>query len=192
MDDAEKKARVFEAIAALLDGAPGRRMQITNLNKALFYMDLAALRDTGATITDAVYLALDNGPVLNNYKQIVQDLTEEKIAHQDVDGLEKPVVLDQPLNTYHYLDDHGRALAVRIANFIAQQSAREVSKLSHSNPGWLVAFNKGRARNLAPAPIDMFLALQQLGDDDPWLNEPPDEAFQKAISGDCSNAVPWL
>lgn len=191
MEDTEKRARVFEAIVALLDGAPGRRMQITNLNKALFYMDLAALRDTGSTITDAVYLALDNGPVLNDYKQIVQELADEKIAHQDVNGLEKPVVLDRSLDTYHYLDDHGRALAVKIAQFVAEQSARGVSNLSHANPGWVVAFNKGRGRNLAPAPIDMYLALQQLGDEDPWLNEPPDDAFQQAMNGDCSTATPW-
>ncbi len=191
MEDAEKKARVFEAVVALLDGAPGRRMQITNLNKALFYMDLAALRDTGSTITDAVYLALDNGPVLNEYKQIVEELAVAKVAHQDIEGLEKPVVLDRSLDTYHYLDDHGRALAVKIAQFVAQQSARDISKLSHTNPGWVVAFNKGRGRNLAPAPIDMNLALQQLGDEDPWLNEAPDDTFRDAISGDCTNAEPW-
>ncbi len=191
MEDAEKKGRVIEAIVALLDGAPGRRMQITNLNKALFYLDLAALRDTGSTITDATYVALDNGPVLHDYKQVVGELAEGKIAHQDVDGLEKPVVLDRPLDTYHYLDDYGRALAARIAKVIAQHSARGVSNLSHSNPGWAMAFSKGRGRNAAPAPIDMYLALQQLGDDDPWLHEPADDIFSNVISGDCSDATPW-
>lgn len=49
--------RIGTAARALIAGAGGA-MQITNLNKALFYFDLVCLRDEGATYTGANYVAL--------------------------------------------------------------------------------------------------------------------------------------
>lgn len=191
MDDPEKTARLIEAAVALLEGAPGRRMQITNLNKALFYLDLAALRDTGETITHNDYVAMDKGPVVNEYKTLVKELAKRNLAHQDVVGLEQPVVLDEPLKTYRYLDDFARSLAAQVASFVASHSAAGVSDLSHRNPGWQMAFNKSRGRKRAPAPIDMYLAMQQLADKDPWLVEEPDQEFLDAVQSEDGKLEPW-
>lgn len=193
MEEAEKRERLIEAAVALLEASPGHRMQITNLNKALFYLDLAALRDSGQTLTGNVYVALEHGPILHGYKEaLIQELEQRGLVHQDVDGLGKPVVLDGDLRSYRYLDDHWRAVAAKIADFVVSRSAKEISKLSHENAGWSVAWRQGGARGRSPAPIDMFIAMQQLLDADPWLTEPADEEFAAALKDAATgDDEPW-
>lgn len=195
MNEEEKEAqdRLIEATAALLENAPGRRMQITNLNKALFYLDLAALRDTGHTITKNVYVALPQGPVMNGYKeQLVRSLSTLGVLRQDDDGMGKPVVLRREVESYHYMDDHLRGLAATVAATIARRTAAAVSKISHENPGWRIAFARGQGKGAAPAPINLRVALQQISGDDDWLDQPADEELQSIFAGiDGEAGEPW-
>lgn len=46
-------------------------MQITNLNKALFYFDLVCLRDEGAAYTGSTFVALEHGPVVDRYRSVL-------------------------------------------------------------------------------------------------------------------------
>ncbi|TKC98313.1 Panacea domain-containing protein [Polyangium fumosum] len=192
--DKQAQERLIEAAVALLEGAPGRRMQITNLNKALFYLDLVALRDTGKTITDNVYLAMDNGPVMHGYREkLVGALEKLALAHQDDEGLGKPVVLTGQLESYHFLDDHWRKKAEQVASIVAGVSAAKISQSSHSNLGWKIADarrTKG-GKKTAPPPINMFIAMQSICGKDPWLTEPADDAFNAALEADGSDGEPW-
>ena len=43
MDKGERLDRALEAAVALLEGAPSNRLQVTNLNKGLFYLDLVLM-----------------------------------------------------------------------------------------------------------------------------------------------------
>ena len=47
MSTNEKSERLIEAAAAILNAAPDHRLNAVVLNKALFYLDLASLRDRG-------------------------------------------------------------------------------------------------------------------------------------------------
>jgi len=77
---------------ALLQGAPAGQLNIVVLNKALFYTDLLALRDFGQTITQERYVALPQGPVIDNYAgKIVRALDAAGLAEQIEVGLAKPV-----------------------------------------------------------------------------------------------------
>ena len=90
--DQEKSLRLVEAAAVLLEGAPHHALNVTNLNKALFYLDLVALRDRGDTITRTTYLALTQGPVVAKYPtRLVQALENARLARQITSGMAKPI-----------------------------------------------------------------------------------------------------
>jgi uncharacterized phage-associated protein len=192
-EENETKERLTEATVALLENAPGRRMQITNLNKALFYLDLAALRDTGRPLTDNVYVAMNQGPVMDGYREnLIAGLSEAKLVRQDDNGMGKPVVLIGAVDSYRFMDDHLRGLAAKISVVVAAASAGDISDHSHKNPGWQIAFERGAKRGGAPAPINMFVAMQQIAQKDPWLREPADEQLQALLSAvDDQPGEPW-
>ena len=62
-------------------------------------------------------------------------------------------------------------LAAAVTSFFASASSRQASDYSHENPGWEIAWDDFR-RNGKPAPIDMRIALQQIIEDDPWMETP--------------------
>jgi uncharacterized phage-associated protein len=183
MDKGERLDRALEAAVALLEGAPSKRLQVTNLNKGLFYLDLVALRDTGDTLTGAPYVALKQGPVLDQYKvDLIPSLMAAGFARQDDQGMEKPVVLLKPCESYHYMDDYLRSMAAAIARHVASKTAASISEFSHQNPGWIAAFEDGQGINVSPRRINMMLAMQQILDRDPWLDEPADEDVLRAFA----------
>jgi hypothetical protein len=192
MEQKERQQRLVEATVALLEAAPGHRMQITNLNKALFYLDLAALRDVGHTVTAEKYVALKQGPVLDGYKDTLIPMLEHLgLAGQDDVGLGKPVVLKGQLGSFYHMDDYLRVLAAKVASFVASHRATDISDLSHENPGWIVAAERGINSGRAAATINMRVAMQQIIDRDPWLNEHEDAEFLAAINADSHAGVPW-
>lgn len=144
-------------------------MNITNLNKALFYLDLAALRDHGSTVTGNPYIALALGPVVAKYKQrLVDELERAGLAVQEEEGKARPVRLLQELDEYEYLTPELLEMAARIARWAAAHEARHVSAESHFNIGWHLA-NEKRRETGRPHAIDMLVALDQVVDGDPWL-----------------------
>src|SRR5437773_2192449 len=75
--------KLLEAAMALLQASPRQQLNIVVLNKALFYLDLHALRDLGKTVTDQEYVALPQGPVVDSYKNIlIKPLVEGGMAEQ--------------------------------------------------------------------------------------------------------------
>lgn len=179
----EKTMRLLEAASALLESAPSRRLNIVVFNKALFYLDLLALRDFGHTATGSTYLALPMGPVVAKYeKRLVKALTNAGIARQVTDGMAKPVELVSPLSEYHHLTPEERKYASAIAASVGKHTSADVSEFSHENLGWRHAFENGNKLGKPAAPIDMHLALQQVCDDDPWLTEPADDALVAAAA----------
>lgn len=85
------EARLTEAVAAVLSGTPQRKLKIVVLNKALFYLDLYALRDLGHTVTGAQFVAFENGPVVEGYRRRVVGACERRgIAKQLTHGKSMP------------------------------------------------------------------------------------------------------
>ena len=168
MSMALENERMLYAAKLILTLA-GCDVQRTNLIKALFYLDLLWLRDTGKTYTGEAYVALPQGPVVDGYKV---RLIEPLLADPDV--VEKSVRLfpnatakmlrmsaDAPMPD----DEHLEITARRVVERVAGQRAVDVSELTHENVAWLTAIRKGNG-----TPINMVLALQQVIDDDPWLD----------------------
>lgn len=155
--------RLIEAAVAVLSGAGGE-LQTVNLNKALFYFDLAMLRDMGRTYTGTAYVALKRGPVVNDYKvALVRALEQRQLAEQTVAGLAKPIVLrDGAL--VRRVDIDVLAAATQAGEWAKKHSAEFLSDYSHGNPGWEIAHAKGEGTR-----INMVLAMQQVVDVDPWM-----------------------
>lgn len=160
--------------AKLLLSYAGGQLQRTNLNKALFYFDLMWLQDKGQTFTGAEYAALPQGPVVNNYAKILIEplladhaVTEEKIQWA-------PGKFSLPLHLViepSQPDEHLEVIARRAAELVAGRKAIDISEASHENLGWKLAIQKGSGTQ-----INMLLALDQLCEPDPWLDEPLTEA----------------
>lgn len=192
MDTNEKSERLVEAASAILAAAPGRRLNAVVLNKTLFYLDLASLRDRGATVTGNPYIAIQQGPVVAKYQQrLIAQLEARGIARQinEWNGA-KPIRLEAPLEHFRFLDADAMALASAVTAFFAEATSKQASDYSHLNPGWQLAWNDYR-RLGKPSAIDMRIAMQQIVEDDPWMEAPVLEDDEILAAADAEDGVDW-
>jgi hypothetical protein len=183
----EKSDRLIEAAMAILQATPQKKLNIVQLNKALFYLDLYSLRDTGKTITQNTYVALPLGPVVADYpKHLVKELEKRELAVQTNEGDSKPVHVRAEIVDFQYLNDDARQLADEIGREIAKKTSSALSEFSHENVGWRLAREDGK-----PKPIDMRVALQQLADEDPWLSEAPDAGLHDKLLSAKKTGTAW-
>lgn len=171
IENNDRDRRLVEAIMAVLQNAPGEKLLVTQLNKAVFYLDLFTLRDYGFPLSQATFVALERGPVIDDYKDVIADLAACGLAEQLDYGMDKPVRVKRPLTAFRFVHGEMFKLAALVAKKCAEYRAVDLSDYSHKNVGWQVAYNAGQAKKLQAKRIDLNLALQQIGDDDdPWMN----------------------
>ncbi len=166
----EKSERLIEAAAAILNAAPEHRLNAVVLNKALFYLDLASLRDRGETVTHNSYIALQNGPVVAKYKpRLIGQLESRNIAKQisEWNGSE-PILLEACPQHFQFVDTDTMVLVSNVTHFFASMTSRQASDYSHENPGWELAWSDSR-RTGKPVAINLRIAMQQIIEDDPWM-----------------------
>lgn len=168
MDSRFDSERLLYAAKLLLSYAGGG-MQRTNLINSLFYLDLFWLRDTGATFTGARWVALPQGPVVDDYLEVLirpllQDPTvaEEEVKLGRMVAKRLHVHVEPPPPS----DEHLEVVAHRVADFVGGKRAVDISEFTHENPAWQVAIEKGNG-----TAINMVHALSQVTEDDPWLDE---------------------
>ena len=188
----ELKARLIEISSALLEGAKGK-LNITNLNKAIFYMDLYCLRDFGATLSTSPFIALKQGPVVAKYEtRLIKPLKDAGIATQVTEGPALPIVLNRSASRHFLNDDKKLDLARELGHIFSGVSAGTASDFSHENLGWKIAYRDG-AQNLGkPLSINMNIALQQIIDADPWMQQPLTEKERESLkSADKGEGKAW-
>jgi len=191
MDGPEKSERLIEAASAVLDAAPDKQLNAVVLNKTLFYLDLASLRDRGVTVTENPYIALENGPVIAKYPQrLIGQLEVRGIAKQISEWGSKPIVLESPLKEFKYLDAEILKLASAVTAFFANSTSRNASDFSHENPGWELAWNEFRHSG-RPAAINLRIALQQIIEDDPWMDLPLFNDEELLAAADSGTGLDW-
>lgn len=180
----EAPSALLEVAAVVLEGAGGSLLT-TSLNKALFYLDLHALLDSGVTATGEVYVALRAGPVVEGYRErLIGELERCRLAMQDDDNPSyMPVILRHPIKPTR-LTEEVLALARRVGRWAASKQAGELSDFSHENPAWQLAWDRGKGQG---SSIDLRIAIQQIADADPWVDAPvsPEETatFESADGG---------
>jgi len=192
MEPTEKSERLIEAASAVLNAAPERRLNIVVLNKALFYLDLASLRDCGETITHNAFIAMQHGPVIAKYaKRLIGQLEGLGIAKQisQWDG-SQPIVLESCRPHFNFLDSDAMILAFAVTNFFADASSRQASEYSHENAGWKRAWCESQ-RTGKLAVVNMRVAMQQIIEADPWMELPIIDDEQLLAAADNSVGVDW-
>ena len=126
----------------------------------------------GDTLTGNAYIALEQGPVVARYdKRLVQGLEREGLARQRTDGWAKPIRLAPGVEPTG-LSEADLQRAGEIAEWVQRQTSSAISQRSHQNPGWKLAYDTGLAGDGKPRSSDMIVAMQELLDDDPWMDEP--------------------
>lgn len=173
----DRTQRVIEAAMAILQATPGKRLGITVLNKAMFYAELCTLRDTGRPLTGCDFIALPQGPVLAHYdRALVRALEQRGLAEQTQDGWEKPVLVRTTLDRFDHLTAEERGIAELVARKFHDKSAAWVSEFSHENLAWQEAFRAG-----VGSKIDLDLGMQQMVEDDAWIEGDADPLTDAAI-----------
>ncbi len=173
MEAAEKSDRLIEAASVVLNAAPRRWLNAVVLNKALFYVDLASLRDFGQTVTHNTYVALQQGPVVAKYQaRLIGQLESRSVAKQlsKWDG-SMPIELVNAPEQYRFIDTDTITLATTVTSYFAEMTSQEASLFSHDNPGWRLAWEEGRRAGSVP-PVNLRIALHQIAEDDPWMDLP--------------------
>lgn len=169
--------RLIEIAAVVLEHTVHKRMLTTNLNKSLFYIDLVSIRDHGYALTGSSYVAITHGPVVKDYKNtLIKPLKDAGIAVEADDPAEpraKPLALltSVPAN----LTPQDVTTITNVTRKLEQWSAREVSEFSHENVGWMIAHAAWKKRGGSAIEINMHIAMQQILEHDPWLDEHEDE-----------------
>lgn len=188
----DKTTQLLEAASLLLQAAPKNRLNAVTLNKALFYLDLVALRDKGHTVTHNSYIALRHGPVVAKYdKRLIRELEKHGIAKQleEWDG-SKPIVHLDP-SRKSSMDGDTVLMAFKIGRVFSGMSSTRASEFSHENPGWEIAWAEGMETG-RPMPIDLRIAMQQIIQDDAWLEEPlADEEKEELEAADLGDGDEW-
>ena len=192
MDGPEKTERLVEAAAAVLNAAPAHRLNVVVLNKVLFYLDLASLRDRAETITGNAYLGIQQGPIVAKYpKRLIGQLESRGIAKQisDWDG-SKPVQLESVPNHIQFLDADAMNLVAAVTTWFAPKTSAQASDFSHENPGWQLAWSEYRRTGKVCA-INMRIAMQQIIEDDPWMDTPLLDHDQILAEADAGVGADW-
>ncbi|MEM9767805.1 MAG: Panacea domain-containing protein [Cyanobacteria bacterium P01_D01_bin.71] len=192
MDSDSKRKRLLEAAAAILAFTPEKRLNITVLNKALFYLDLTSLRDFGSPISHNTFVALEQGPVVAKYPQrLVNALVEEGIANQESFEDAKPVVLNCLPSHLDFIDSNLEKLVQNIARWFSEKTSKEASDFAHQNPGWMLAHQEGLAKSQPAKPINLYIAMQQIVVSDPWMDSSYTLNSEAISAADRDEGVPW-
>lgn len=187
-----QEKRLMEVAASILDHTPEKKLKTAVLNQALFYVDLVSLRDFGEILSHNTYLALEHGPVIEKYQtRLVHGLLDAGLATQSSEGSTMPIVLQRVPDRLDYIDDSIAAVIEKVALWAAHQTAPEISDFAHQNIGWLVAYQEGIGSQQPPQPINLYLALQQVVDQDPWMEMAYTVSDQAIAAADCDAGVPW-
>jgi hypothetical protein len=189
----ERHKRLVEAAALMLKAAGGT-LNVTPLNKALFYLDLWSLLETGSAATQTTYIALKQGPVVAKYpERLVAALEKAGLAIQsdEEDGSKPLSLVSEPPGPRHLTTEQVKLLE-QIARWAKERGATWLSDFSHKNVGWTVAWENGLGMGRAALPINLQLAMQQLADEDAWLErELTDEERGALQSADDKDGTEW-
>lgn len=132
----------------------------TKLAKALFYSDFDVYRDSGRSLTGATYIRMPFGPFPAELEDTERALDDRDVVYLDyVKDVyeEKRIVPLGPLPDLSGIFEPWALELVRMwADRVATATAREISRLSHHHPGWLLARKTGE-----PIPYETALLPQE-------------------------------
>ncbi len=117
------------------------------LNKVLYYSDFASYRLLGKPITGATYQKLREGPAPRELLECRSDLIASGTATIQLrpyfTRMQKTLVISPERVPDTEIFDPGELQLVdEVMDFFRGKTAREVSDLSHREPGWILATDR--------------------------------------------------
>ena len=113
------------------------------LNKILYFSDFMAYRELGKPITGATYFKLQEGPAPRELLSARRELVTEgrlEIQHRPYfQGVQKRPVVVGPASRRTMFDAREIQIVTSIVTYFFGMSARDVSDISHREPGWILA-----------------------------------------------------
>ncbi len=114
----------------------------TKLAKMLYYIDFRAYRDLGRSMTGATYRRLPQGPVPKELFDAIRRL-QKGGALVEIERQAGEFVEIRPIGTKHpdisLFSAEEMVIIEAVVHQLADLSGREVSDLSHVEPGWALA-----------------------------------------------------
>jgi uncharacterized phage-associated protein len=139
------------------------------LLKMVWYVDYWHYMEHLSLVTEAEYVAMPNGPVIDNYQQLLDSLVAEGVL-----VVEKKPVYGKPNPKEEYQpqvkSDESRFSEIelrtlqRVLAECGGQSGGELSLRTHLDPPWLIAWNAERPNQ--PIPRMLFRWLENLPDEE--------------------------
>ena len=116
------------------------------LNKILYFADFMAYRELGKPITGATYFKLAEGPAPRQLLAARRELVEEgrlTLEHRPYfHGVQiRPIVVDASSHEGLFSDDEIQ-IVTSIIDYLKGMSDRDVSDISHREPGWIIVEDK--------------------------------------------------
>lgn len=137
--DEEKFAELVVYIAQKSEGDP--RFGAVKLNKILYFSDFAAYRLYGRPITGSQYQHLPEGPAPTALLPIRQKLLNKKrikiVQAQYYAGVQHRINALRPADETIFSPEE-LMVVDEVVKWLWNYSGREVSDLSHKEPGWLL------------------------------------------------------
>lgn len=135
--DERKFTELVVHVAARL--AADRAGGATKLNKVLYFADFAHVRRTGTPITGAEYQKLDHGPAARRLRPVRDRLVEQseaQLVEQDFLGYQQHRLVPTREADLSVFTDDELATIDKVLADLDGLNARQVSDLSHDEPGW--------------------------------------------------------
>ena len=151
----EKTFEIEDLILFILENSKPN-MGIKKLNKLAFLLEFAYLFEHQKPLTNADFAAIDMGPVINNYKALMERLTQEKKICRNEKA---DVGMDDylPLERYKSKDVDTEAFLKMILEKYNKLSPKELETLTHGLDSYNITVHEnGGAMG---AIIDKDLAL---------------------------------
>jgi len=161
--------KLTNTVLYLLRGCAPARPSTTSLLKLVWYADYEHYRKHLAPITGANYVALERGPVLDQYKQILDMLEQENVVKR----IKEPVQghPDQPKIEFVpqaapdetvFLESEIEVLD-EVIRTCGGKSGNELSERTHREGPWSFAWNPERPGQ--PIPYVAFRWVENLPDE---------------------------
>ena len=162
--------KLASVVLYLLRGCAPTRPSFTSLLKMIWFADYWHYQKHLATITDAQYVALPRGPVIDGYEQLFGELEAEGVlTKQEVPVQGHP---DQPKQEYLPAMEPDEALLsqseLEVLNLVIERCGHKtgaaLSALTHHDGPWPFIWNAAQPGR--PIPYIAFRWLDNLPDDD--------------------------
>lgn len=151
-----EKKKLYDIILYICNEIPPFKNGALKINKLVWFIESEYYRKHNTTITGVKFAAIDNGPVINDYKEYFKAMHQEKLVKinkDDHNNWHFTPLRDSVLAT---LDDNQKLIVTEMVGKLKELSAEALRDLSHKDA---YEITLAEANNVMGEIIDMDLVL---------------------------------